>query len=144
VTHQHPEAVEYDAAAEALAREADGIAVTPTRIHILAKGGPVPFDAFIVKGTDGLLAIDERVKPRGMEPGRWFITHVPTGFRMDVFRDWHCSTRDGAAVRARRFFDEWNALGFTLDTEDASEIVAQFARLSTEARLSLRRRVAQP
>ncbi|MGH8462399.1 MAG: hypothetical protein ACRESS_12390 [Stenotrophobium sp.] len=89
------------------------------------------YTALMVSDTDGLFAVDERfpaVLPEQCDEGdgceaQWAIIHVPTMCRIDDYELCHgLTTQVQAIAAAQAFYREAKARGWTLDSEDTSEI----------------------
>lgn len=125
MNHEHPEAVAYAAAAPELAKvNDDGFEPITFRIHLREgrEGARSEYTGFIVPGTDGLLAIDERYQ--GDEDGEsvWWITHLPTGVRVSMYPHTLASTKARAAQIAQQFFRQYTGRGWSLAGNDAQAI----------------------
>jgi hypothetical protein len=100
--------------------------LTPTVITIQGKESSRQIPAWLVPGTDGLFAIDQRFEAdvENGEPAYWAITHVPTGFA--VRKSWYtdaCDRAEAIAV-ATAFYRESKARNFPLTSTDPQEVVA--------------------
>jgi hypothetical protein len=99
------------------------IAVNPAR-----PGGPAEYPGWIVPDTNDTLAIDERypADPLDYECGGaavWFITHMPTGFRVCRAGYTDADTRDRAVRVAQRFYNGAMARGIDLTSSVSTVIV---------------------
>jgi hypothetical protein len=126
---EHPEAVEYAAAAPELER-ANAEDFEPVTIRIKLnpghRGTQREFEGWIVPGTDKLLAIDQRYPPNFMEDDAvWFITHLPTGVRVSMHDYTRASTKARAAQIAQQFFREYTRRGWSLAGSDHEAIAAR-------------------
>lgn len=115
-----------------------------------SRPGPSEYPGWIVPGTEGLLAIDERYPawqgteddPEG-SPATWFITHIPTGFHVNGV-GCHSGTKLQAAQHAQNFFDEYRNRGWDLNSTDAKAIAAPVNALSADERKAFRAKVFTP
>jgi hypothetical protein len=131
VTHIHPEAMEYEAAADSLLKAAQDEFMPAMNLTIVQSVGVTRrVLAVVVPGTEGTLAVDERVRAgvSAKEPAEWFVTHVPTGLRVDV-PYMSANSRECAALLAKRFYRAATDLGCDLHSRDADSMCAPIRAL---------------
>ena len=115
------------------------IAVDPKKPHLNTE-----YPGWIVPETGDTLAIDLRIPGdiQFMEPSRWFITHLPTGHRVNVAPYTDADTRERAADVATAFYREMTALGADLASSDPVAITKHVLDLTAEARRDFWNKVA--
>lgn len=124
------------------------MSMQPTIIKIARKpdrpDAPEAYPGWIVPDTDGLLAIDERYAAdlEFGEPAWWTITHIPTGFRVTKGGYTDANTREAAIAIAQRFFREYKARGWTLDTNDPAEVIKPHNSMNIDEKNAFWRAVA--
>lgn len=105
---------------------------------------PLEHPGWIVPDTDELLAVDLRVPAdiEYLEPAQWYITHIPTGFRVNYGPYTDADTRERAVELAQAFYREMKALGVELSSPDASTITKPVTSLSSETKRDFWNKVA--
>lgn len=87
-------------------------------------GRQTEYPGWLVPDTEDTLAIDCRIPADivFMEPAWWFLTHLPTGRRINVPPHTDADTRERAVEVAAGFYREMKALGVDLTVSDPEAI----------------------
>lgn len=148
MTHEHPEAAEYAAAAPELERAACASELKPVTIRIKLNPGKEgctsEFAGFIVPDTDELLAIDERYPPVSFEDATWFITHLPTGVRVSWLEYTRAPTKARACKIAQQFFREYTRRGWRLAGNEHEAIAKRVRDLAADEKVAFWTAVSAP
>jgi hypothetical protein len=102
------------------------------------------FPGWLVPDTDDTLAVDLRIPAdlEYMEPSQWYITHIPTGRRINYGLYTEASTRERAVEIAQNFYREMSAIGCHLKSTDPSEVVRAVNTLEADAKRALWTKIA--
>lgn len=97
------------------------------------------YPGWLVPDVEDTLAVDLRIPGdlEYMEVNQWYITHVPTGRRINYGFYTDASTRERAVEIAQGFYREMTSLGCDLKSSDPSEVVRPVNLLDSNAKREL-------
>ena|SRR5688572_21031927 len=101
---------------------------------------------WIAPGTNDTLAVDIRFEAdlSAIPPqhAKWYITHLPTGYRVGHGDYTRAGYRDDAVNIAKRFYEAATEIGCDLTSAESSDVVGPIGKLDKDARTKFWCRVA--
>jgi hypothetical protein len=111
--------------------------LTPYTIRFPNRNRPAQIcehEGFLVPDTNATLAVDERYPADNEGPACWYITHLPTGFRINKVGYTDAQTLERAVGCAQRFYRQCKAMGWDLTGADAKPIQDAMKAMSPKDR----------